>query len=289
MRVAAVLATVLALAAGLGAATAPLSGKKVLVLLPSESFLRLQHGRLVRVGSYLDEVVVPSMALAAAGAALTFATPQGNKPVVDPRSNASSYFANASEYAAALRFWDAVVAAGPTRQVREWTAEDPAAPWDACGAGTGACAAAAFDAVFVPGGHAPMVDLWPSTAVGRILVQFARAKKPIVAICHGPVVLAAASLLTDVPTWPFRGSNLTVFSQAAEEVVEAKYWGGDKLGYYPPQILAALGAAMVEGPHFESHVVLSVTVHGGPVLTGQNPASAPALGAAFVRLLAGEP
>lgn len=39
--------------------------------------------------------------------------------------------------------------------------------------------------VFVPGGHAPMIDLWNSTDLGRILTRLWARGVPFSAICHG--------------------------------------------------------------------------------------------------------
>ncbi len=53
--------------------------------------------------------------------------------------------------------------------------------------------------------------------------------KPIAAVCHGPVALAAASLVRS--PWPFAGKNMTVFSTPEEQIMEA-VWGA-KIGMYP--------------------------------------------------------
>lgn len=54
--------------------------------------------------------------------------------------------------------------------------------------------AAEFDALVIPGGRAPeYIRLNPE--VLEIVDHFARANKPIAAICHGPQVLAAAGAL----------------------------------------------------------------------------------------------
>ncbi|OIQ11128.1 DJ-1/PfpI family protein [Neomoorella thermoacetica] len=54
--------------------------------------------------------------------------------------------------------------------------------------------AAEFDALVIPGGRAPeYIRLNPE--VLEIVGHFARANKPIAAICHGPQVLAAAGAL----------------------------------------------------------------------------------------------
>ena len=44
-----------------------------------------------------------------------------------------------------------------------------------------------FDAIFYPGGHGPMWDM-PDNATSIVLIEaFAKADKPIAAVCHAPV------------------------------------------------------------------------------------------------------
>ncbi len=52
-----------------------------------------------------------------------------------------------------------------------------------------------FDALVIPGGRAPEY-LRLDERVLEIVREFADAKKPIAAICHGPQILAAAGVLT---------------------------------------------------------------------------------------------
>ena len=264
----AVMSLLVALCLAIGASAA-----QVLVVMPSQGYLRLDGGTLVRVGSYLSETAVPSLAMLGAGFKLTVATPQGNKPPLDPASNASSYFDNETQYSSALAFWNTFASLQDPLNLAALAPEDPDAPWNAT-----TPLLETFDALFIPGGHAPIIDLFSSTAVGRIVMHFAQRKKPIGSICHGPLALAAASLL-DVP-WPFRGMNMTVFSTAEEKVAEEKKWNGRKLGFYPPDALREVGGLLHEGPLFESHVV-----HDRFLVTGQNPQSADALGAALVSLI----
>src|SRR5262249_29066317 len=54
--------------------------------------------------------------------------------------------------------------------------------------------AEAYDALVIPGGRAPEY-LRLNPAVLKIVQQFADAKKPIAAICHGAQILAAAGVL----------------------------------------------------------------------------------------------
>jgi hypothetical protein len=59
----------------------------------------------VRVGTYLDEAMIPIMALEDAGYSVTIASASGGPGNLDPKSNASHYFANGTDYARALQLW----------------------------------------------------------------------------------------------------------------------------------------------------------------------------------------
>jgi putative intracellular protease/amidase len=48
---------------------------------------------------------------------------------------------------------------------------------------------AQFDAVYVPGCHAPMQDLLKSPALGRLLADFHQRNKATALVCHGPIAL----------------------------------------------------------------------------------------------------
>jgi protease I len=68
---------------------------------------------------------------------------------------------------------------------------------------------ATYDALVVPGGRAPEY-LRLNSRVLDIVRHFARAEKPIAAICHGPQLLAAANVL--------RGKRVSAYPACAPEV-----------------------------------------------------------------------
>ncbi|MDP1136398.1 DJ-1/PfpI family protein, partial [Klebsiella pneumoniae] len=46
-----------------------------------------------------------------------------------------------------------------------------------------------FDAVYIPGGHAPMQDLLNSAELGKLLNDFHANNKTTALVCHGPIAL----------------------------------------------------------------------------------------------------
>lgn len=87
-----------------------------------------------------------------------------------------------------------------------------------------------FDAVYIPGGHAPMQDLLKSPALSRLLSDFHQRNKSTALICHGPIALLSTLPDADgfvaklevgatpaTPKWIYGGYQMTVISNHEEE------------------------------------------------------------------------
>ncbi len=271
-----VLLSTVALSLSTLAAAAPKG--EVLVVLSSETALPLRDGKTFPSGYYLNEFGVPADALQRAGYRLTVVTPRGNRPQADQRSVDPQYFrGNAQEMKRIAGVVDqltqpdqiqslpAVIKAGLDR----------------------------YAAVFIPGGHAPMIDLANNPLVGQVLRHFHAQGKPTAAICHGPITLLAAQ---DDPqgyeqalgaastgparNWIYSGYRMTIFADAEEAVFEASL-NGDKLRYYPAHAMATAGGDMQFAKAWEPHVVVD-----RELITGQNPFSDQALAQALIAALA---
>ena len=59
-----------------------------------------------------------------------------------------------------------------------------------------------YDAVFVPGGHGPMMDLLDDPDAGTVLRHFHKTSKPTAVLCHGPISLLSA--LPNSREWSLR-------------------------------------------------------------------------------------
>lgn len=230
----------------------------VLVAMSSAGHITLTNGLQPVIGFYLDELATPSQMLIKAGFNLTFANPKGNRPPMDPRSNNTKYFNTTEEYFEALEFVEST----------QYNLNNPI-PYDEIDE----IELEKYDAIFIPGGHAPLVDLWNNKYLGQILANFHDNYKPTGAICHGPVALVSTNL-TGTP-WTYDGYNLTVFSTYADQVIE-KMWGGD-LFFYPEDILRNTGAIVTEATPGSPHII-----QYKEVITGQNPYSAQIFGEQFV-------
>jgi len=240
----------------------------VLIILSSVDSITLQNGQQQQIGYYLDEFAIPSSILVAAGFNLHFANPNGNTPAMDLSSNTSWYFGgNEKQYQGALNFMNTMMTennmANPTPFSDILSSVDQ------------------FDAVFVPGGHPPMVDLWQDANLGDILWHFHNNSKPTGMICHGPMAATSTSYASSVSDFAYHGYNMTVFSTWAEQVVE-KGWGG-LLPYYPEDKLREFGAILSEVE--EDGITTPHVIQHAELLTGENPFSAPWLGSRFAAFL----
>ncbi|NCF03913.1 type 1 glutamine amidotransferase domain-containing protein [Kosakonia sp. MH5] len=249
----------------------------VLVLLSSETALPLQEGKSYASGFYLNEFGVPADALLKAGYSLTIVTPKGNKPLPDEHSIDPMYFANNPQEMQRIKsVVDTLTAEGNVKSLKQVLAQ-----------GT-----ESYAGIFIPGGHAPLIDLPGNADVGALLRQFHRSGKPTAAICHGPIALLAAQeqpqtfeqgLIAGAPAaaknWIYAGYKMTIFSDAEEQAFEMSLKGA-KLRYYPAQAMAQAGGKMAFANAWQANVVTD-----RELITGQNPFSDHALAKTLIAAL----
>ena len=136
---------------------------------------------------------------------------------------------------------------------------------------------AAFDAVFAPGGHGPMVDLADDPHVERLLRVLHEKDSPIDALCHGPALLLSAGERDD-GQWLFDGYRMTSFTDEEEDQTVPGRLG---LPWYVDTALKNAGAVFDDAPAgWTSHVVVD-----RELITGQNPASTEATADALLKAL----
>ena len=266
----------LAVLAGLAATAAVAAEPKgqVLVLLSSENQLALKDGQHYATGYYLNEFGVPADRLLKAGYELVLVTPRGNAPSVDQKSVDPQYFGGD---AAEMQRIQQVVAGLP--------GIDDSLSLDEVLAGD----LAQYEGLFIPGGHAPLIDLANNPQVGTLLRHFHQAGKPTAAICHGPIALLAAQadpqgyeaalVRGDQPAatdWTYQGYRMTIFSDPEEAGFEGSL-DGARIRYYPAPAMAAAGGDMQYAKAWQPHVVVD-----RELITGQNPFSDKALAEALI-------
>lgn len=223
---------------------------KILMVLTS-------HDRLgdtgKKTGFWLEEFAAPFYALQDAGAEITLASPKGGQPPLDPKSDEPDARTAATErFRADPAAQAALAATTPLSQVE----------------------AADFDAIFYPGGHGPLWDLAEDRNSIALIEAFARAGKPVGAVCHAPGVLrhvrgADGEFLV-------KGRQVAGFTNSEEAAVGLT----DVVPFLVEDMLKANGGLYSRGDDWAPHVVSD-----GGLVTGQNPASSEAAAEALLDLL----
>jgi putative intracellular protease/amidase len=125
----------------------------------------------------LTEVAVPWRKLRDAGHDVVFATEQGATPACDRRLIDGVVFGKLGADPEAIAFYRELEEAPEFRAPRAWSK----------------LAAGDFDALVLPGGHAPgMRQYLGSEPLRRAVADFWKLERPVAAICHGVLVLARA-------------------------------------------------------------------------------------------------
>ena len=225
--------------------TATAARPRVLFIVSRAHQLTMKDGTRHTTGFWAEELLVPYHAFTEAGYDVAFATPVGLAPRADPRSLSAHDDADLRRIAALRNplVLDDVELDG-------------------------------YEAVFVPGGHAPLEDLATDQAAGDLITAALAAGKPVGAVCHGPAALLAARRPDGTPA--VAGFRVTGFTDEEEKR------GGlaANLRYLLQDELIGLGADFVAGPPFQPHTETDRNLH-----TGQNPQSSARIAADMLEAL----
>ncbi|OWT76819.1 MULTISPECIES: type 1 glutamine amidotransferase domain-containing protein [unclassified Achromobacter] len=221
-----------------------MSVKHVLFIVTNASEIGPKHRH---TGFFFPEIAHPFEALDKAGIAVEFATPLGGKPPED------GFDANDPVQAAFLAS-SAYRRLAHSRKLAEVDVLD-------------------YDAIFIPGGLGPMVDITGNPEVQAAVLRAWQGDKVVSAVCHGPAALLGVKLDDGTPL--VRGRRLTAFSTREED--------GYARGDVPFDLESALreeGALHESAEPWQPKLVVD-----GRLITGQNPASGGVVGEAIVEAL----
>jgi putative intracellular protease/amidase len=223
----------------------------VLMAVSGADAIVLTDGTAHPTGFWAEELVELHRGLVAAGHDVDIATPGGVRPTVDPGS-LSGDSAPLTDYLASI---DELLA-------------NPRALADV--------ADGEYDAIALPGGHGPMVDLAVDTDLGRLLVDAVDRDAVVGVLCHGPAGLLSAVRADG--SFAFAGRRLAVFTDEEERQGGL----GDRSPYLVESRLRELGAVVESGEPWSVTVVSD-----GSFVSGQNPQSSAATADRLVEVLAG--
>lgn len=234
----------------------PETSGKVLFVVSAARSLKLATGREMPVGYWAVEFSTPYRAITEAGYEVVVATPGGRVPQPDPYS-VSDQGLGGKQRAEKVRQWlNELPALKKPAVLEEITGID------------------SFDAVVIPGGYAPMVDLADSDAMGAILRAAMKEKKVVASICHGPAAFLSAK--TD-DGWAFQGFEMVSFTNAEEK----EWLKEERLPWQVEDALREAGVEWSSTGNWGSHVVRDRNV-----LTAQNAPSVSAFTKQLLEMLA---
>jgi putative intracellular protease/amidase len=193
-------------------------------------------------GLWAEELAAPYFAFVDAGFDVEIASPQGGAAPVDP----GSLKPKGENDAVVERFLADEAAQRKVRATARVAEVD----------------AAAFDAVFFPGGHGTMWDLPGDAGVTRAVESAYAAGKIVAAVCHGPAGLVSARRPDGQPL--VAGKRVNAFTDDEErEAGQA-----ETVPFLLESRLRSLGAKFEKTGNWQPFAV-----RDGQLITGQNPQS----------------
>ena len=130
-----------------------------------------------------------------------------------------------------------------------------------------------YDAVFTPGGLAPMVDMPEHQTLKKVIAETYERGAILGAVCHGPVSLLNVKLSNG--KYLVDGKNMTSFTTEEESMYA--------IADVPFDLQTELSK---QGAIFHAETAWSAhSIADGNLVTGQNPASARGVGEKIVALL----
>jgi putative intracellular protease/amidase len=204
-------------------------------------------------GFWLEELAAPYYVFKDAGAVMTFASPGGGTPPLDPRSSDP---------------------AAQTDATRRFEADSEAMGMLANTHRLVDVKAADYDAVFYPGGHGPLWDLADDGDSIALVETMIRAGKPVAAVCHAPAIFRRTRILNGLSL--IQGKAVTGFSNSEERASGLT----DVVPFLVEDMLKANGGNYRAAADWGVNVVTD-----GLIVTGQNPASSGPAATALLALL----
>jgi len=182
----------------------PYSGdKKILVLGTSKFHLPVMNGKLFNTGHQSSETLVPMYHFDKAGFKFEIATQDGAPLALEEWTfqMAVGYEANLREIQEKLK--DQIAQPKKYEDISESLDE--------------------YAAVFLPGGHGPIIDMHNHESLGKLLRSASAKGITTISLCHGPSALRAAAVGGD---FPYKDYKIVVFPDSMDKQ-------SPKFGYLP--------------------------------------------------------
>ncbi len=216
-------------------------------------FVLTSHGKLGNTGKetgfYLPEVTHPDAVFDRAGIEVEFVSPQGGKAPMTGENLDDPL--------------DRSFLKNPTKVAKIEQTLTPAE-----------IDSSRYDAIFYAGGHGTMWDFPDNELLAKIGAAIYNRGGIIGSVCHGAAGLLNIKMSDG--TYLIAGKNISAFTNDEEVAVGLN----EVVPFALESMLIARGATHLKSPNFQTHVEV-----GDRLVTGQNPASATAVGEKMVELM----
>jgi len=222
--------------------------KKVLIIVSNANVIGPNNRR---TGTFLPEVAHPYAEFNRAEYQIDFASPTGDTPYLDAL--------NLADDPDNLAFLIGKGWAAMQKAVKLSTVD-----------------VSAYDAIFVPGGLAPMVDMPEDPLIKKIVAETYERNAVVGAVCHGPVSLLNVKLSDG--SYLVNGKNIASFTDEEEE-----NYAKTDVPFFLQTALTKQGAIFHAAAPWSAN-----SIADGNLVTGQNPASAKGVAEKMIAILEAE-
>lgn len=215
--------------------------RRILITMSSHAELGLSGKR---TGTWFEEIATPYYEFTQAGFQVAFASPCGGEAPIDHLSLTAPFTTTNTD-----RFLQDPVGMRAITDTNHLSSVDHHD----------------FDALFFPGGYGLLWDLASDPHVIAMTEAALEADKPVAMVCHAPAILR--DVITPDGRPYVTGRRVTGFTNAEDDELDLRR----HLLFSLETELKLRGAHFIRSPaNWQPHVVTD-----GPLITGQNPASAP--------------
>lgn len=179
--------------------------KKILVICTSAYLLKCENGKFFDTGHQASETFVPIYNFDKCGFKFDFATPDGKKVALEEWT-----FGMATSYEPKLR------------QMEKKFKDQLDSPMKLSDVPTDL---APYAAVFLPGGHGPIIEQHKIERIGELLRSAHTQGMLTISLCHGPSAFRAAAL-QGTEDFPYKGYKICVFPDKLDK-------SSPQFGYLP--------------------------------------------------------
>lgn len=196
---------------------------RVLMVCTEERHMEMKNGLKFSSGNHPVEMLVPMLHLQAAGFKIDIFTPTGDSVKIE-------MWAFPNEDEAVKRIYNQYREQFESPGSLQDLAKDPNK------------AASSYIGMFIPGGHGAMLGLPTNRDLGQLLHSFSQNNRCVMALCHGPAALLAASQIeTPGDGFLYDGYEMVIFPDFMDQLNPVYGYLPGKLPWYAGISLEKLG------------------------------------------------